>query len=73
MIDNHNRSIIKAISWRVFGSMDTILVSLFITRSYKLALSIGFIEVFTKMLLYYFHERLWNKVNFGRISKQEST
>ncbi|MHB8336576.1 MAG: DUF2061 domain-containing protein [Ignavibacteriaceae bacterium] len=72
MIDNHNRSIIKAISWRVFGSMDTILVSLFITRSYKLALSIGFIEVFTKMLLYYFHERLWNKVNFGRVSKQES-
>ncbi len=68
MTENHNRSILKAISWRIFGSIDTILVSLFITQNLKLALSIGFIETFTKMFLYYFHERIWNKTNFGKIS-----
>jgi phosphoadenosine phosphosulfate reductase len=71
MIEKHNRSILKAISWRFFGSIDTILVSLLITKSVKLAASIGFIEIFTKMILYYFHERLWNKTNFGKISLNE--
>ena len=70
MIEKHNRSIFKAISWRVFGSVDTILVSLLITKNYKLALSIGFIEVFTKMVLYYFHERIWNKVSYGKIIQE---
>jgi len=68
MTEKQNRSILKAISWRIFGSIDTILVSLFITRNIKLAVSIGFVEIFTKMILYYFHERLWNKTNFGKVS-----
>ncbi|MHB1687397.1 MAG: DUF2061 domain-containing protein [Ignavibacteriaceae bacterium] len=72
MIEKHNRSIVKAISWRIFGSIDTIIVSLLITRSYKLAISIGFVEVFTKMLLYYFHERLWNRVSYGKILDEKS-
>ena len=71
MIEKHNRSILKAISWRIFGSIDTVLVSLFITQNIKLALSIGLIETFTKMFLYYFHERLWNKTNFGKIPINE--
>ncbi len=72
MVDSHNRSIIKAISWRIFGSVDTVLVSLLITRSLKLALSIGAVETFTKITLYYFHERLWNKISFGKKLKIET-
>lgn len=74
MVDKHHRSIIKAISWRVFGTIDTILISFLITRNVKLAFSIGGVDIFTKMLLYYLHERAWNRINFGRaaIKKQES-
>lgn len=60
------RSISKAVSWRITGTVDTILISWIITRQLKFALSIGLVEVFTKMILYYLHERAWNRVKAGR-------
>jgi uncharacterized membrane protein len=60
------RSIVKAISWRIVGTIDTIVISYFITGKITLALSIGMIEVVTKMLLYFFHERLWNIIKWGK-------
>jgi uncharacterized membrane protein len=72
MVEKHNRSIVKAISWRIFGSIDTIFVSLLVTKNLKIAASIGVVEIFTKMTLYYFHERLWNKTNFGKIPVSEN-
>lgn len=60
------RSVVKTISWRTVGTLDTIAVSYFITGSLAMAASIGSIEVVTKMILYYFHERGWNKINLGR-------
>lgn len=70
MGDKHHRSIIKAISWRITGTIDTILISWLITGKLILALSIGGIETFTKVILYYFHERVWNKLKFGREANQ---
>lgn len=64
--EKHYRSALKAISWRITGTLDTIIVSWIITRKFTIALSIGGVEVFTKILLYYFHERAWNRLNFGR-------
>ena len=61
-----SRSIVKAISWRIVGTIDTILISWFITGKIALALSIGLIEVVTKMLLYFFHERAWNLIKWGK-------
>ena len=49
------RSILKSISWRMIGTIDTILISWLITGEVTLALSIGIIELFTKMVLYFFH------------------
>lgn len=66
MRDKHIRSILKTISWRVTGTIDTIVISFLITRELSWAFSIGLIEVFTKLVLYYFHERVWNKINIGR-------
>ena len=63
------RSVVKAISWRTVGTLDTIIVSYFITGSLVMAASIGSIEVVTKMALYYFHERAWNKLSFGRVKE----
>ena len=60
------RSIVKSISWRLIGTLDTILISWIVTGQVKLALSIGVVELFTKMLLYFFHERIWNKINWGK-------
>ena len=60
------RSIAKSISWRVVGTVDTILISWIITGQVKTALSIGGIELITKMLLYFFHERIWNRIKWGK-------
>lgn len=70
MTEEHYRSLIKAISWRITGTMDTIIVSFFITGKLKLALSIGGIELFSKIFLYYCHERIWDRVSFGRKDKK---
>ena len=60
------RSIAKTVSWRVIGTLDTILISWLITGTIALALSIGAIELVSKMGLYFFHERAWNKIKWGK-------
>ncbi len=60
------RSIVKSISWRAVGTIDTIVISWLITGEVNTALSIGGIELVTKMLLYFFHERVWNSIKWGR-------
>jgi len=57
--DHPIKSIMKAISWRIIGTIDTIVISYLLTGKLVIALSIGSVEVFTKMILYYFHERAW--------------
>ena len=66
MIEKPWRSAAKAVSWRITGTLDTIVVSWIITGQFTIALSIGFVEVFTKMILYYFHERIWNRIKAGK-------
>lgn len=69
--EKHYRSLVKAISWRITGTLDTILISWLITGQMKWALSIGFVELFTKIALYYVHERIWNRLDFGRVKSKE--
>ena len=64
------RSVVKTISWRTIGTLDTIIISYFITGNLTMALSIGTVEVFTKMVLYFVHERIWNKIKFGRVEEK---
>ncbi len=66
------RSVVKAVSWRTVGTLDTIIVSYFITGNLIMAASIGTIEVVTKMALYYFHERAWNRSSFGIVKPTEN-
>lgn len=63
---SHKRHIAKAITWRFIGTLDTILISWFITGNPLTGLKIGFAEVLTKMLLYYLHERFWFKINLDK-------
>jgi len=59
--DSNLKSIFKTISWRIVGTIDTMIIAYVITGEMKMAASIGSIEVFTKIILYYFHERFWNR------------
>lgn len=63
--DSRKRHIIKTITWRFLGTLDTIVLSWIISGDPFTGLKIGFAEVITKMLLYYFHERTWYKINYG--------
>jgi len=67
--DKHYRSIVKAVSWRLTGSVDTLVISFLITGKLKWALTISGVELFTKIGLYYVHERVWEKLSFGRIKE----
>jgi len=67
MHEKHYRSVVKAISWRTVGTLDTMIVSYFVTGDVIMAASIGSIEVLTKIAIYYCHERVWNRLSFGRI------
>ncbi|MBU3821325.1 DUF2061 domain-containing protein [Flavobacteriaceae bacterium XHP0103] len=60
------RSVVKSISWRIIGTLDTILISWVITGKLALAFSIGSVELVTKMVLYFFHERVWNSIKWGK-------
>ena len=62
------RIFVKATSWRVFATCDTILLSYIFTGQISSALKIGLTEVFTKIILFYLHERyVWTNIRFGRI------
>ena len=65
----HSRSLVKAVSWRVLGSIDTFVISYFITGKLVFAASIASVETFTKIVLFYFHEQAWARVPWGRGDK----
>jgi uncharacterized membrane protein len=60
------RSLAKAVSWRATGSLDTFIVTWVITGSSKFAGSVAITEIVTKILIYYFHERIWAIIPWGR-------
>ncbi len=64
--ENIKRSIVKTISWRVVGTLATVIISYVITGTLALAFSIGGIELVSKMVLYFFHERAWNNLKWGK-------
>lgn len=66
---SRKRHLAKSITWRIVGTIDTILISWLISGNPLTGLKIGFTEVITKMFLYYFHERIWFKVNLSKDGK----
>ena len=65
-MESHSRSLIKGITWRIVGTIDTMIISWVITGKPVWALKIGGVELFTKIFLYYLHERAWNKISPGK-------
>jgi len=68
---SYKRHIAKTVSWRIIGTLDTMLLSALITGSWEIGLTIGGVEVFTKMILYFFHERLWYRFSKFGVEKKD--
>ena len=66
---SYKRHIAKTITWRIVGTIDTIILSWIISGNPFTGLKIGFAEVITKMVLYYLHERAWFKINLSKDGK----
>lgn len=66
MVNTVYRSLVKTITWRIVGSIDTILISYLITGSFEMGVAIGSIEVISKMILYFIHERVWQQIKYGK-------
>ena len=62
---SHKRHVMKTITWRLVGTIDTILIGWIISGNPLIGLKIGSVEIITKMILYYIHERVWYKSKFG--------
>ena len=63
--ESRKRHLLKTVSWRVIGTLDTILLSWIISGNPLTGVKIGLVEIVTKMALYYLHERVWYNINFG--------
>ena len=63
---SRKRSLLKSITWRVIASLDTFIIAWFITGKLSWAGSIASLEILTKTFLYYFHERGWNYIFWGK-------
>ena len=66
------RHIAKTITWRILATCTTIILAWIISGDPMIGLQVGGWEFFIKMILYYFHERAWFKINFGVISRKKS-
>jgi uncharacterized membrane protein len=64
--ETHSRSVLKAISWRTLGTLDTFAISWFFTGRVEIAGSIAGMEIITKIAWYYLHERVWAAIPWGR-------
>lgn len=65
VLESNKRHIAKTVTWRLVGTIDTMTLAWIVTGNPLTGLKIGLAEVITKMLLYYFHERVWYRINYG--------
>ncbi len=70
-MESHGRTIAKALSWRFVATTITFTVAWLITRKLTFAAEIGIADTIIKLGAYYFHERLWIRVKFGRLIRPE--
>ncbi len=66
-METRRRSIVKALSWRVWATLITFFVALAITGETAFALEIGLIDTSAKLFIYFLHERMWLRIKYGRV------
>jgi uncharacterized membrane protein len=66
-METHARSIIKSLTWRLFGLVFTFLIGWVVTGSVKLGVTLGVLDFFAKLVTFYAHERFWMRIRWGRV------
>ncbi|WP_369999107.1 DUF2061 domain-containing protein [Winogradskyella sp.] len=70
ILESRKRHIAKTFTWRLIGTLDTMLLAWWISGNPLIGLKVGLAEVITKMILYYIHERLWYRLNYGLVDRK---
>ena len=70
-MDTHKRTLVKALTWRILGTIITGIVALAVTRKLHVAATIGVFDTLIKLAAYYMHERTWLRLNFGKVRPPE--
>jgi uncharacterized membrane protein len=65
-MDAPRRSLVKTISWRITGSSATFLIAYLLIGNFAVAGVIGITQMVSNTILYYFHERIWNRIQWGQ-------
>jgi uncharacterized membrane protein len=73
MIDTPKRSLVKTVSWRITGSGATFLISYLISGNFTVAGSIATIQLVSNTILYFMHERIWNRIRWGQTGSTSSS
>ena len=67
--EEHKRSALKAVSWRIIATSTTMFLVYIFTGKLELTVGVGIGDVVLKMMFYFLHERVWNRITFGRIMR----
>ena len=70
-METHLRSIAKAVSWRIGGTAVTFAVTFVVSGEMNLAVKVGLLDTFVKIGAFYFHERIWHRIGFGKMKPPE--
>ena len=68
-METRTRSLAKAVSWRIFATLTTMLLVYAFTGNLIVSESVGLAELVSKIVIYYVHERIWNALPFGKLQK----
>ena len=66
-MDTRRRSLAKALSWRLFATLITMTVAYLLTAELRFALEIGALDTAAKIVVYFVHERIWDRIRYGKI------
>ena len=70
-METHLRSIAKAVSYRITGTVVTFLIAWWVTGTVELAVKMGLLDPIAKITVFYLHERFWHRIGFGKIKQPE--
>lgn len=70
-METHLRSITKAVSWRIGGTVVTFIITLLVSGKLDLAVKVGLLDTLVKIGAFYLHERIWHRIGFGKIKRPE--
>ena len=70
-METHLRSIAKAVSWRIGGTVVTFIIALLVSRKVDIAVKVGLLDTLVKIGAFYLHERIWHRIGFGKLKGPE--